>query len=146
MIRGALLTPHNCMTFPVTFTTQIWGANHQTKSKNDIISDVISTPCNNKHPVELRHSLVKLTRSCSTCVFQHGCSKKNKKYCLCRAPTGRPSGSLFLPPSLPLFTLHWSAASRVQYKQSYTQTQWHCPAHGSLNNTGIRTLGKPTGF
>lgn len=58
----------------------------------------------------------------------------------------RVSSALFLLPLLPLFTLHWSAVSRVQCNQSYTQTQWHCPPHGSLNNTGIRTLGKPTGF
>lgn len=60
--------------------------------------------------------------------------------------THREGVLLFLLPLLPLFTLHWSAASRVQYNQSYTQTQWHCPPHGSLSNTGIRTLGKPTRF
>lgn len=58
----------------------------------------------------------------------------------------RVSGSLFHLQLLPVFTLHWSAASRVQYNQSYTQTQWHCPPHGSLSNTGIRTLGEPTRF
>lgn len=57
-------------------------------------------------------------------------------------PTDRVSGAL--PP--PLFTLHWSAVSRVQYNQSYTQTQWQCPPHGSLSNTGIRALREPTGF
>ena len=88
----------------------------------------------------------KLTRAHSTCVLQHGCGTYRGKSPLPGKPTDRVTGTLFLLPLLPLFTLHWSAASGVQYNQGYTQTQWHCPQHGSLNNTGIRTLGKPTGF
>lgn len=86
----------------------------------------------------------KLTRSCSTCVFQHGCWTYQVKLPGPGKPTDRVSGAL--PPPPPLFTLHWSAVSRVQYNQSYTQTQWQCPPHGSLSNTGIRALREPTGF
>lgn len=46
----------------------------------------------------------------------------------------------------PTSSLHSPLVSRVQYNQSYTQTQWQCPPHGSLSNTGIRALREPTGF
>lgn len=34
---------------------------------------------------------------------------------------------------------------RAEFQCSHRQTQRRCPPHGLLNNTGIHTLGKPTG-
>lgn len=60
-------------------------------------------------------------------------------------PTGCPALASSTYPS-PFSLSTGEQRAKFQCNHRRTQTQWRCPPHGLLNNTGIHTLGKPTGF
>lgn len=99
------------------------------------------------HPAELHYNLIKNSPALAPPAFSSMAAKPDKSNCLGGSSPATGCPGLAPSPHPSLFSLSTGQQRALfQCNHRRTQTRWRCPPHGLLNNTGIRTSGKPTGF